>query len=703
MSDTKDLNFLRYRTWGRALAKRRSEDQAAGISGKERDDRLRDEWAALNPTERTKILTLLTTLGILPDPLPNNVDLSGLVNAGLPDLPDNVAALANTAERRLLYPTPLEEWEALTAISGSARSFPLRQRVWQEFVNVLNPIDAEVPPDGLQGSADLANLERDIVASKRFNGDLCLDILQVLQRDAPRDRPDEGLPLVDQLEADFDSPRTPLSLTGLDYWQGSMDASKLGQGGYGTAYLIVRSDSNGNLVDRLVLKDSEYSVEEMTDPRFWQNGDTVNNERPAEPWLHYLTGQCHPDNNNIVPFRGWSTTDFERTEDEVTREYTSVKIFMGFCPHGSLADLIDAHVELVGRLSGAKDEEILEAMIPENFIWSSLQAMTAAACIMRHGRHPGWGESWEQRVVHLDLKPDNFLLDGPRRDGRFPGYANVQVADFGLAINLTEDWITEDFDIIGPGSLHWQAPEQRTYRDAAGDQMPYEYCSEVPNGSAQLKSSADVWAIGLTIMSMMNCITRGDGIYVAPVTFPPEEGFSYRVQADDPTGPEPADFELASTDPPLGFSPLAVAKYSPQLRVLVLKCVEGDPRARPRVDELFEEIQAHVRDEAMNLAMPGFSIEQGGRGPGETLLHRQDNKFVDGSIWDEELVLGELAEGGDEGDLAEEDFLAMDVDEGVEEDEEGEEGDEEVGDEEDSEDMDYDGMDVDEDASDAED
>ena len=55
----------------------------------------------------------------------------------------------------------------------------------------------------------------------------------------------------------------------------------------------------------------------------------------------------------------------------------------------------------------------------------------------------------QHRIIHRDLKPQNILIDE---------FGNVKIADFGIAIALSETSLTQTNTLLG--SVHYLSPEQ---------------------------------------------------------------------------------------------------------------------------------------------------------------------------------------------------------------------------------------------------
>lgn len=134
-------------------------------------------------------------------------------------------------------------------------------------------------------------------------------------------------------------------------------------------------------------------------------------------------------------------------------------------------------------------------------------------------------QAHQQKVWHLDLKPDNILFFGPRR---------VKIADFGLARTpgepLDPAWVV--------GTPNYMAPEQLEGRPSA---------------------ASDLWALGAMLLEMLT----------GRLCFP--GGSLSQVQASLAAGPVDVAERLA----------LAEVSLSPDVQDLIQAMLSEDPARRP--------------------------------------------------------------------------------------------------------------------------
>ncbi|EAX90214.1 CAMK family protein kinase [Trichomonas vaginalis G3] len=131
----------------------------------------------------------------------------------------------------------------------------------------------------------------------------------------------------------------------------------------------------------------------------------------------------------------------------------------------------------------------------------------------------------DYKIAHNDIKPSNFLLDK---------YGRVKVCDFGLSMIHEEDSLSKSYK----GTLFFMAPEQlrRT------EYNPIK---------------ADIWSLGVTMF------------YMATKTYP--------FIASHP------DLILKLIDN--GNYPIFAVK-NPNLRRIIMKCLQVDPSQRPTCEEI---------------------------------------------------------------------------------------------------------------------
>ncbi|GAB7364621.1 hypothetical protein MBLNU230_g5425t1 [Neophaeotheca triangularis] len=571
MPNAKDPAYLRYRTWGRALAERRSNDKTKRISTQKRDARLRVEFSSLDDPARRAV----------DDSIRNLQDY------------EDLATLADQETRRNLHPTPIAEWRALSDVTNR---FQQNQDAWQTLVDQLEKLDKTFPPKGLQSSGQSAAREISLIEEERALVNTCQAALQEIRREAPYNL--EAPPSYDDMLVSFDKATADKEeLSGMKKWPRTGD-NWVGEGNEGSVYVYIRKDENGRITDRLAVKRKKVGPGAAPLGATWQGGDAVGRKRLAEAWHHSMASRRHRGRNNIVAFRNWTQTD--RLDGEADTDLF-FKIYLSFCPYGNLDDLIRNHEQL-GRAAdpaGLKKPsgEQMAAMIPENFIWSAFQGLVTAACVLRHGRKPGWGDGWDRHLAHLDIKPENVCLSVPRSDSKYPNCPNVELADFGHAADIVDKFLegaANPTALTPLGTPDWCAPEEHMYPtiDTAS-----------PEGH-RLESYSDIWGIGITIMGLMNL----DNPLVGTKRFPPFDlGFRYRLNDPFPNElQDPAGYPV--------FQPWAHSKYSQALKSLVLKCLDANPNERPRADDLYAEILTYVQDPAFNKdqAGTGVSIEEGG-------------------------------------------------------------------------------------------
>ncbi|SMR41281.1 unnamed protein product [Zymoseptoria tritici ST99CH_1E4] len=312
--------------------------------------------------------------------------------------------------------------------------------------------------------------------------------------------------------------------------------SCVGAGAQATANLWECEDGAGNVVKRTVIKESRGDG--WNNEVNWEGG--FYNRFPKEAALTMYLGTLS-DSFNIIKTFGYATYDTRRI----------FRIYMEWCPHGTLEVMLKKHSEKVGRLN--EDGNLIEPEIPVRVVWSIFEGLITALCLMRHGANPLQNQNPNpRRLTHLDIKPANIFLSAPDEDF-WKGIPVIKLGDFGVACDEVDAQ-------KGLGTLPWQAPEQRGHTSD-----PYS-----PN---LITTASDLWAVGRLIYCLM---TLDEGDVLTEQNLDDEEEFPF----------------MAEDIPDI---------YPDALIDLVESCLRNEAEKRPAVDELWTEIRKHTAD-------PGQSV-----------------------------------------------------------------------------------------------
>jgi serine/threonine protein kinase len=270
--------------------------------------------------------------------------------------------------------------------------------------------------------------------------------------------------------------------------------------------------------------------------------------------------------SGIVQYRG-ATTPAEQNRIQ--------RLYMEYCPHGDLMDLLLAHAKSDGVSSYLDDDDqpIPQVPIPVRALWSFFKDLAAAACIMESGYNPldrdiDTPDDWEE-IIHRDLKPANIFLAAPlAKAGR--GIPVCKVGDFGLTVPREYEPLLNPEGMCCAGTPGWKAPEYN----------PYPEDLEIYH---ELSSATDIWAIGRIMLSLMEL----------PIKSPPPV-----VRYDD----EDEGHVVVEARAQL------VATYGDELYDLVRKCLEPTPDDRIKARDLLRAIDRQLNNPTVTLPL---ELEEG--------------------------------------------------------------------------------------------
>jgi serine/threonine protein kinase len=201
--------------------------------------------------------------------------------------------------------------------------------------------------------------------------------------------------------------------------------------------------------------------------------------------MHSLA-TCENSARTVVRFHGYTSFD----------KYSMARIYMEFCPHGDLKNLLCNHAgyDTANRQFMLDDHGVPIAgdPIPRAVLWSFFEDLAEAACSMAYGYVLVDGnlapqEDW-QIIIHRDLKPENVFLGLLDERG-------IPVLNFGIDVPEEYYALENPTGMLGAGTSGWKAPEQSIH-------------SRRIEPSHRLSSATNVWSIGRIMLALVELSPR---------------------------------------------------------------------------------------------------------------------------------------------------------------------------------------------------
>jgi len=295
----------------------------------------------------------------------------------------------------------------------------------------------------------------------------------------------------------------------------------------------------------------------------WISNDYTGNENWLRERAIHAQLSSVGSRSGIVQYRGATSKRDQGDEKWIQR------IYMEYCPHGDLMNLLREHAKTDGRNPWLDQDgqPIPQVRIPTRALWSFYKDLAAAACVMESGYNPlsndyRAADDWEE-IIHRDLKPSNIFLAAPLANTS-RGIPVCKLGDFGLAVPREYEPLGNPEGMRGAGTPGWKAPEFNRY--------PQDL--EVNH---ELSSATDIWAIGRVILALMELPTGR----LPVVRYDGENEGRVDVQAKSQL----------------------VATYGEDLCGLVEKCLEPTPEDRIRAQNLLRAIDRQINNLPVTLPL----------------------------------------------------------------------------------------------------
>ncbi|KXT01919.1 hypothetical protein AC578_2557 [Pseudocercospora eumusae] len=443
----------------------------------------------------------------------------------------------------------------------------LAQRLDELTVNIQNLIDFRV------GKANDAGDEYCTVLMDRNKGKIerqkrVLEVeipalrnqaktkLQILGKRKRSDDVDVGMPPEWDIDKVYESYRvTPADLDLESGWYGGWC---LGSGSYGQASLWVQLNEQGQVGNRIVVKDS------TNNPNYWFNPDNWTGGSDKEAGI-LTEADCHlrlrdkPGSSSICRMFCWN----------MWREARKSRFFLEFCPYGDLYEVVTSNgspystsmAQAARAMNWVDDLSSQCTMLPEAFCWHALETFALAGLLMQRGKLSQKGKfPWEE-IIHRDIKPENIFIGVPSTS-RYSGYPELKLGDFGLAFVKREWDERKPRDISVAGTPQHQAPEQLLLLSTGAGLLNW-WPQTKP-----MTAKTNVWAFGMILWGMI-------------------QG---KVAPED----EQHDLQQDGTKEPPQFDATAQSFYSRDLLDLVRACSRYHDEDRPSFDAIMKKVLEHT-------------------------------------------------------------------------------------------------------------
>ncbi|KAI7120488.1 hypothetical protein KC337_g13852 [Hortaea werneckii] len=341
--------------------------------------------------------------------------------------------------------------------------------------------------------------------------------------------------------------------------------------------LWLKRDSAGLVIDRIVVKDSDFS----NNRELWSSAGAIWTEDVRDPKSQALIPaevaalynlRSRKGSETVIEARGWRVFPTQLT----------IRLYTTYCPFGDLKQYIswysdnfpddedpafdglddEAFNEVVRDFHRTRDE-LARHWLPEPFLWHVFESLAIAGLLMERGElDPGPISFWEQ-ILHLDYKCSNVFLDLPSHE-RYIGYPMPRLGDFGLCTikKLHDPRKAEDY-IMGNG----------TRGNRPAEQMHHLYGKQ--RKPRMMDSRTNVWGVGIVLRSLIEL----------------EEG-DHRLKFD--TNDDECDGDPERLNEPT-FRPRASEHYSAELLELISACTRYEQKDRPDFADLLKHIKHYTR------------------------------------------------------------------------------------------------------------